>query len=654
MHPDDPVLFRSLFEAAPDAMVVVRPDGRIVLANEQAHRLFGYARGVLEGLCVEALLPVAQREVHESLRAGYARAPRLRPMGAGRELTAIRADGSAFPVEIGLSPVASQEAPLFAASVRDISETQRARRALARVRYDVALADMGRLLVAAAGPDMALGDVARNVRDALGASAAGILLQVRGGKGFRMASVAGVLPDALADAKNAVWLERLPTAARSALAAGEPAHMHEFGNETLMCVALGGDADTLGYLVALLPGQGQPDSDQAHFLRSAGHLASAAIRRAQSEERLSHAQRLDALGQLTGGIAHDFNNLLTIVSGNLQLLSLEDMDATSMREAVASAARAVERGAALTRKLLGFSRRQPLRPRAIRPEVLLADLVDMLVRTLGEAIEVRADCPEGLPSVYADAGELEAALLNLALNARDAMPSGGNLTLGVHLESVGTPRMANVVFTVADTGAGMPPDILARAMEPFFTTKSADKGSGLGLSMVYGFARQSHGRLQIESVPGQGTQVQLALPAARRETPAAPAPRASRDSGGGTVLVVEDEAELRQIACRYLGTQGFATLQAADATTALAVIADRPDIMAVFSDVVLAGGQSGVDLAQRIRKVRPSLPILLTSGYDQGQGSAAGGFDWLAKPYQLDELGARLAALLTTRRTHHG
>lgn len=653
MDLNDHVLFRSLFEAAPDAVVVVRSDGKIVLANERAHTLFGYPRGVLEGLIVEALLPSALRAGHTGLRAGYVRSPRLRPMGAGRELTAIRADGSAFPVEVGLSPVASRDEHLFAASVRDISETQRARRALARARYDAALADLGRLLVAADGPETALLEVARHVRRALGADGAGILLCARDGKGHRLAASDGLLPDTVLKALDDGWLEQLPDGAHAALIAGEPTKWQVPGQGLLVSVALGDGADTMGYVVAALQGMDIPDADPMHFLRAAGHLASAALRRTQSEERLSHAQRLDALGQLTGGIAHDFNNLLTIVSGNLQLLSLEGMDPDSMRETLASASRAVERGAALTRKLLGFSRRQPLRPRALRPEVLLADLVGMLIRTLGEGIDVRADCPSEIPAVYADPGELEAALLNLALNARDAMASGGCLTLSVQLDhdDEGRPQ---VVFTVSDTGIGMSSEVLARAMEPFYTTKSADKGSGLGLSMVYGFARQSQGQLQIESRPGHGTRVRLALPAAEAIEPSA-LPTPSRSPAlQGMVLLVEDESELRQIAGRYLRSLGFDIVKADSPASAMEWINQRPDLVAVFSDVVLAGGTSGVDLAHWIREARPCLPVLLTSGYDRGHGREANGFEWLAKPYQLDELGRRMTALIASARGGHG
>lgn len=653
MDLNDPVLFRSLFEAAPDAMVVVRSDGQIVLANERAHTLFGYPRGVLEGLIVEALLPSPLRAGHTGLRAGYVRYPRLRPMGAGRELTAIRADGSAFPVEVGLSPVASSDESLFAASVRDISETQRARRALARARYDAALADLGRLLVAAGGPESALLEVVRHVRSALGASGAGILLCARDGQGCRLAASDGVLPDALSTTSDAGWLEQLPVEARAALVAGEPIQWLAPGKGLVVSVALGDGADTMGYVVAVIQSLEMTDADPMHFLRAAGHLASAALRRTQSEERLSHAQRLDALGQLTGGIAHDFNNLLTIVSGNLQLLSLEGMDPASIRETLASASRAVDRGAALTRKLLGFSRRQPLRPCALRPEALLADLVDMLIRTLGEAIDVKADCPAEIPAVYADPGELEAALLNLALNARDAMDNGGCLTLSVQLDH-GDEGRPQVVFTVSDTGVGMPPEVLARAMEPFYTTKSADKGSGLGLSMVYGFARQSQGQLQIDSRPGHGTQVRLALPAADAIEPSALPTPSSPPAFHGMVLLVEDERELRQIAGRYLRSLGFDIVEADSPSSAMEWISQRPDLVAVFSDVVLAGGTSGVDLAHWIREARPDLPVLLTSGYDRGHGREANGFEWLAKPYQLDELGRRMTVLIASARGGHG
>jgi len=427
----------------------------------------------------------------------------------------------------------------------------------------------------------------------------------------------------------------------------------ESGFSDAAIVALYDRYEPFGALMVFANSAPAFDRDKLHFLQSVANLLSSAMQRSRSEEQLAHAQRLDAIGQLTGGVAHDFNKLLTVISGKLQLLESES--ATDEREQIIqSALRAVRNGAALTRKLLAFARRQRLTPRTIEPQSWLQELSVLLERTLGESIAISVDCPPGLPNVYADPGELDAALVNLALNARDAMPRGGRLSIGIQDSSTtGDGEVADlkagqyVKIRVSDTGLGMAPDVLARALEPFFTTKVAGKGSGLGLSMVYGFARQSGGTLTMESQLGYGTRVALYLPSAN-----APATSPStRDHstgahGGETVLVVEDEPEVRGIAIAFLKSLGYASLVAVDADQALGILRTHPDIDLLFSDVVLGSGMTGVDLASEALRLNPGLPVLLTSGYEHAMLDDDAPFPLLRKPYSREDFAAAVRLAL--------
>jgi CheY-like chemotaxis protein len=385
------------------------------------------------------------------------------------------------------------------------------------------------------------------------------------------------------------------------------------------------------------------------------------MQRIRVEEQLSHAQRLEAVGQLTGGIAHDFNNLLTVISGNLQILETELTDRPQAREVISSALRAVGRGAELTRKLLAFAGRQRLLPSACDPRRLLGDLDGMLKRTLGETVMLDIACADDMPPVFADPGQLEAALVNLAINSRDAMPRGGHLSITAEKRHHGNFSIDGelkpgdyVVFTVRDTGFGMPPDVLARAFEPFFTTKDHGKGSGLGLSMVYGFVKQSQGHLTADSQLGYGTKIEMHLPVAKSALKTTADPASHADTcGNETILVVEDEADVRGIAIAFLRSAGYTVLAAENAEAALALLDEKPDIALVFSDVVLGSGMSGVELAQQARRRRPALPVLLTSGYEHaaldGEDGVANEFELLQKPYARENVVSAVRAALDRR-----
>jgi PAS domain S-box-containing protein len=661
-------LFRALFETAPDAMIVVNREGRIVLANEQAGRLFGHGRDDLQGLTVEALLPEGLRAGHGVHRERFMANPRVRPMGAGFELVGMRRDGSEFPVEIGLSPIRGGDAPLYAASIRDISETQRARLALARARYDSFVGQVGRLALESPDYEALLVQLPELVAEALGVDASAVFLSGTQRHDLHARGSAGVPLDLL-ERLPALLLQvdwrALPSSGyRNAFALQDLQERSAEDLRSLLAEAGFRDAallplfdrrEAVGMLVALAREVSAFDRDKLFFLQSAAHLLTAAMQRNRSEEQLAHAQRLEAIGQLTGGVAHDFNNLLTVISGNLQLLEDEE-DADDKRvQIIQSALRAVRNGAALTRKLLAFARRQRLSPRPIAPATWLTEVAVLLKRTLGETVVIRTHCADDLPHVFVDPGELDAALVNLALNSRDAMPRGGELS--IHVEERDLPGEEAVLelapgryvsICVADTGIGMAPDVLARSMEPFFTTKSAGKGSGLGLSMVYGFVKQSGGAMRIDSQLGYGTRIVLHLPVAPQKAESAAAqerPAATRE--GETVLVVEDEPDVREVAVAFLRSLGYASRIAASAEEALDRLRGGADVDLLFSDVVLGSGMTGFDLAQEAQRMRPGLRVLLTSGYERPLFNGDGGrFDLLRKPYSREEFAAAISKAL--------
>jgi nitrogen-specific signal transduction histidine kinase len=383
--------------------------------------------------------------------------------------------------------------------------------------------------------------------------------------------------------------------------------------------------------------------------------------RVRAEERLREAQRMEAIGQLTGGVAHDFNNLLQVIRGNLELLqaSLEGDERGEQR--LKNAIFGAERAAQLTRQLLAFARRQPLEPKVVNLSRLVSDMADLLRRTLGEAIEVETVVAGGLWNTIADPAQVESALLNLALNARDAMSSGGRLTVeitnAVLDESYArdardvTPGQY-VMLAVTDTGDGMSEEVRGRVFEPFFTTKVEGRGTGLGLSMVYGFVKQSNGHIQIYSEPGQGTTVKIYLPRSRQPeaAPQPPPPPETVMDHSRTILVVEDEDAVREATLAMLDELGYRHLEAADAQSALAIVEGGAPIDLVFTDVVMPGPLRTRDFAQALKTLRPEVPVLFTSGYTDNaiihQGRLDEGVHLISKPYAKAELARRIAQLL--------
>jgi signal transduction histidine kinase/CheY-like chemotaxis protein len=384
--------------------------------------------------------------------------------------------------------------------------------------------------------------------------------------------------------------------------------------------------------------------------------------RVRAEAHLRSAQRMQAIGQLSGGIAHDFNNLLAVVLGNLELASARLEAGHPIRDRLDRAVWAAKRGAALTHQLLAFARRQPLMAKPTDLAAMLGEMADLLRRTLGEQIELKILTEAGLTEAglwpaMADPAQVESAVLNLAINARDAMPQGGRLTIAVANAAIdrpsATPDLAAgdyVVIAVTDTGTGMAPDVAARAFEPFFTTKAAGKGTGLGLAMVFGLAKQSGGHAQIESAPGKGTTVRVFLPRAAQQSPApgeAGAAGGTVPRGSGRVLIVEDEPGVRDILAAILNDLGYSVLTARDGAAALrALEAEAGSVDLALIDVVLPGGMSGREVAQRLAERHPGVRTLFMSGYSEEAVQDATPGETVAligKPFDRERL-ARLVA----------
>ncbi|WP_347311952.1 PAS domain S-box protein [Defluviimonas sp. SAOS-178_SWC] len=387
-------------------------------------------------------------------------------------------------------------------------------------------------------------------------------------------------------------------------------------------------------------------------------------RRKAAERALEQSQRMEALGELTGGVAHDFNNLLTVITGNLELLE-RSLATEPQRELMHDALEAAELGAALTTKLLALARRSVLSPCLLDPISTVTSAVSLLQRTLGPHIRVASGHDGTVWPIRADPTQLQTALINLAVNAQDAMPEGGTLTVSITNVVIDDSYLAQEIdvsqgeyvrISVTDSGIGMAEDIRRRAFEPFFTTKSLGKGTGLGLSMVYGFVRQSGGHATIYSEPGLGSTISLYFPATTDAAVAGAArpeyaAEVANTGAGQMILVVEDDEAVRRLSVNRIEALGYRTLSAGNADEALTVLADNPDIHAMFADIVMPGMMNGFSLAERVRSERPDIAILLTSGFAADLDTrGAEEFTLLQKPYRQAELATRLRILLSRRR----
>jgi signal transduction histidine kinase len=385
-------------------------------------------------------------------------------------------------------------------------------------------------------------------------------------------------------------------------------------------------------------------------------------RRSQAEEVLRQSQKMETVGQLSGGIAHDFNNLLQVIHGNLSLIrhALPTDDARLQR-AVTNALTGTDRAAALTKRLLAFSRRQPLDARPTDVNRLIVEMTELLHRTLGETIQIQTHLSADVPAAQVDANQLENAILNLAINARDAMPKGGKLDISTDLVELDADHREGraglspgryVCILVRDSGHGMSPEVLNRAVEPFFSTKEVGQGTGLGLSTVYGFVRQSGGQLLLNSREGGGTTVEIHLPCASTEAAELAGEMSAElpKGRGELVLLCEDDDGVRLFSGETLRDLGYQVVESSDAASALSALVGTGRIDLLFTDVVLPGGKTGADLAREARKLQPDLKVLFTTGYARSaldrEQEGEKGIELLLKPFGVAELAVKLRQML--------
>ena len=675
---EDVDLYRVLFAAYPDALVVADGSGTIVLANPAASALLGYPIDELVGLAVEALVPETIRPKHAGYRDAFSRDPRPRPMGKRTDLVARRKDGSQVVVEIALSPLQGRGGPLVVAAIRDIGAYPRIKQALQKAQYSEQLAMLGRVAVDARDPQELLNQVPVVAAQALQVEVAMVYLLESNLLELRVAGAVGNVPGERLDELLA---NRPDTSLGFVLAQGRSIIVADYASEqrfavpkayldagltSALAVPISDRGRTIGVLAARARGPRSFGDDDIRFLESLANLLAGSLQRVRSEEALSHAQRLESVGQLTGGIAHDFNNLLTVIQGNLQVLdelpSLAGDD--SARQLVDAAARASRRAAELTGKLLAFSRRQVLQPTAVNVDALLRSLADMLRRTLDQHIRIEVASAHAVPSALADPGQLEAALLNIAINARDAMPEGGRLRfraefratvpedIRAEIDAADPPLGGLVAIIVSDDGTGMSTEARERAFEPFFTTKGAGRGTGLGLSTVYGFVKQSKGAVTLDSALGQGTTVTLYIPASQDEVATATAPtRTDRAVPPGLrVLLVEDDPQVRAVMHRFLDSMRCTVESAVSGEQALLALADEARFDLLVTDIALGAGMRGTELASRAQRQWPAMAVLLMSGYSaellDADRNAPASWELLHKPCTRDELTQAVARAL--------
>jgi len=412
---------------------------------------------------------------------------------------------------------------------------------------------------------------------------------------------------------------------------------------------------------------GAPFYDASGMLRGVAYMLEDVTEQLATEAMLRQAQKMEAVGTLTGGLAHDFNNLLAIVMLNLENV-LDLQPSGEIQDSIERALTAAEKGGELTRQLLTFARKQPLRPQLLDLNELIGKTVKLLDRALGEQVVVCFEPAAGLPRVAIDGAQLDSAIVNLSVNARDAMPGGGLLTIRSLIETLDEPLAAGpvavpagtyAVVEVSDTGMGMPPAVVKRIFEPFFTTKGPGKGTGLGLSMVFGFMKQSRGYTTVRSVEGRGTTFRLYLPVDDVGALAAsggPAADGVVRGRGEKILVVEDNVQIRQVIVSQLQSLGYRPVEASTPLEALRIVNDEDGIDLLFTDIVMPGGMDGFALARATQARRPALRVLTSSGFpgdaEATERAARESFPMLAKPYRRETLAAAIAEALARRDGH--
>ncbi len=621
-------MVEAALASAVNAIIIIDAEGLIQRINPASEKLFGFAEAEMLGRNVSMLMPEPYRASHDAYIGHYLHTGEKRIIGIGREVTGRRRDGSTFPMHLSVAEFEFAGKRYFIGNIHDLSARA------AAMAESIRQKTLFHALFDSCPDAMIISDRAGEIR--LCNSATTRIFGSRQDELIgREVETLRAPHDGKADdagtAKAAAATD-IDGGARPATVRFRRASGQVFPGTTLTTSITDPGGADLGVLT---------------IVRDISHEVA-------QEQAWRKMQRMEALGQLTGGIAHDFNNLLTIITGNHELLEFE-LETDIQRDLLSRANDAAMMGARLTARLLTFARRRPLSAVLLDLNEQVLGMMDLLRRTIGEPISLSASLAPGLWLVRADLSEVENAVLNLAINARDAMPSGGRLILetrNVELEDsehggeIGVAAGRYVRLSVSDTGTGMPPEVLARVFDPFFTTKQGGKGTGLGLSVIYGFAKQSGGHVAIYSEMGHGTTVNIYLPsvevdAGRRHAgpEGAVAPLAT---SGRTILVVEDQAAVLDVTVRRLAQLGYAVEKADSARGAIEILQAGVTVDLVFSDVVMPGEMTGFDLAAWVEENRPDLPVLLTSGFaeDVARPPSRGGRqpEILRKPYGRNEL----------------
>jgi PAS domain S-box-containing protein len=626
----------AILQSAVGAIVTINTKGAIQTVNPATLGLFEYSEAELLGHNVSILMPEPDRARHDGYIAHYLATGTRKIIGIGREVTGQKKDGALFPMHLSVSAFEVLGEQYFAGIVHDLS---------ARSKLEVEVSRQTALFQS----------VFDHVPEPLVITDDEHRILLVNPAARRVFGYAG---DELLGHRPAVLCENPDDVVQTgmeltALSAG---HTENKRPVPVRMQRKNGESFPAQIVTAIIQGAGHTGVGVLSLIRDI------TLEQKQEDARL-RTQRLEAIGQLTGGVAHDFNNLLTIITGNLELLEDHVKDprgSDNLRRAQGAA----EAGARLTSRLLTFARRRRLEPEVVNLNEQVRAMLELLARTLGDNIQLSTRLANDLWLTQIDQSEIESTILNLAINSRDAMPNGGRLvieTKNVALDgdsafADGTTAPGNYVrMSVSDTGVGMSREILRRAIEPFFTTKPTGRGTGLGLSTIYGFVKQSNGNVMIYSEPGKGTTVNIYLPQ-HESAPKVPAPAArSFPAGpaiGATVLVTEDNPDVRIVAVGRLKRLGYEVVEAESAVEAINLLSKGLEVDVVFSDIVMPGGQSGFDLARWIATNRPSLAVVLTSGFaeDIMPGPDMDHLPVLRKPYTQKELETELRSAIMSKR----
>lgn len=639
--PANALLSTSFFEAVPDAMVAVNPEGTIVQVNSQTEHLFGYTQGELIGQKVEMLVPVSVRGRHDQHRVRFHGQPQTRRMGAALDLRGRRKDGSEFPVEISLSPLKTEGGMVVLSAIRDITDRKRIEEELRKAHEELS-----------ARKDRELWEQRNRLALIVDSSQDAII-----GKDLN-----GIITHWNKGAEQVYGYTAREVIGRS-ISILAPEDRHDEIPDILAKIRVGQRVDFFETVRVRNDGQRlnvsisvSPIRDSSGEIVGASAIARDVTAQKRSEELLRQAQKMEAVGRLAGGVAHDFNNILGIVTSCCELLRSRT-PSEGASQYIENIQEASKRGSALTRQLLAFSRRQmTLQPRLLDLNDSLKEVVKLLRPLMGDDVQVTLRQGTESAIIEADPSQLDQVIMNIAVNARDAMPKGGKLILETSIQEFDSalaerhPPLKpgrHVLLAISDTGIGMDPVTMSKIFDPFFTTKEIGRGTGLGLATVYGIVKHAAGHILVYSEVGRGTTFKIYLPAADHKLGFTPKPGVEAlppKAQGETVLLVEDDALMRSVTRQMLEDHGYRVLDAEDGNAALERLHANGEVQLVLTDVVMRG-MSGPELATRIVSAYPSTKILFMSGYtgellDQAEGLKSG-IPLLEKPFTR-------AALLNT------